>query len=211
MRFLCPAWQVAACRRLAILITPPSRFGRRRFPPRSSREQWSTSSGRPVPRALVRVIDAAGNETTRRSPTRRGRCGIVLPVAPVEEHVIVSATRTEAPTSQAGASATVFTAADLERRQTPQLAQLLESTPGAMIVRAGARRAVNVVVRTRRRERLRQDPARRHAAQRAATTAKPRMHATRKTASTNDEKQSQRDFVMWCFRGFVSTDNARSN
>jgi outer membrane cobalamin receptor len=62
---------------------------------------------------------------------------IVLEVAPVQETMIVTATRTEAPTSQVGASATVFTEADLERRQTPLVADLLLATPGAMLVRSG--------------------------------------------------------------------------
>ena len=62
---------------------------------------------------------------------------IELPVAPVRETVLVSATRTDAPTSQLAASATVFTAADLERLQEPLLADLLVSTPGAMIIRSG--------------------------------------------------------------------------
>ena len=62
---------------------------------------------------------------------------ITLPVAPVHENVIVSATRTDAPTSQVGASATVFTASDLERLQKPLLADLLASTPGAMLIRSG--------------------------------------------------------------------------
>ena len=62
---------------------------------------------------------------------------ITLPVAPVHESVIVSATRTDAPTSQAGASATVFTETDLARVQTPLLADLLASTPGAMMIRNG--------------------------------------------------------------------------
>jgi vitamin B12 transporter len=63
---------------------------------------------------------------------------VVLAVAPIQETMIVTATRTEAPTSQVGASATVFTAEDLERRQTPLIADLLMGTPGAMLVRSGA-------------------------------------------------------------------------
>jgi vitamin B12 transporter len=62
---------------------------------------------------------------------------LVLVVAPIEETILVTATRTEAPTSQAGVSATVFTADDLARRQTPFLADLLASTPGVMVVRNG--------------------------------------------------------------------------
>jgi vitamin B12 transporter len=172
MRVFCPARPAAACRLLAFLIPiviacQPSAA--------SAAELAGTvvdSSGRPVPRAFVRVVDPAGRETSQTFTDESGAftvqadgacrveatlagfrpaavpCDqarplrIVLPVAPIEEHVIVSATRTEAPTSQAGASATVFTAADLERRQMPLLAQLLESTPGAMIVRTGAPGAV---------------------------------------------------------------------
>jgi vitamin B12 transporter len=62
---------------------------------------------------------------------------IVLKVAPIRETTIVTATRTEVPTGQIGASATVFTAEDLERRQTPLVADLLMATPGSMVVRSG--------------------------------------------------------------------------
>jgi outer membrane cobalamin receptor len=173
MRFFCPAWQAAAACRLLALILPSAIV----FQPSAlaAAELAGTvvdSSGRPVPRAFVRVIDPGGGEASQTFTDESGaftvqgegacrveatltgfrpatvRCDearplrIVLPLAPIEEHVIVSATRTETPTSQAGASATVFTAADLERRQMPLLAQLLESTPGAMIVRTGAPGAV---------------------------------------------------------------------
>jgi outer membrane cobalamin receptor len=70
------------------------------------------------------------------APARTLRLRLAL--APVHEAVLVSATRTEAPTSQVGASATVFTAEDLQRRQQPLLADLLRRTPGAMVVRSGA-------------------------------------------------------------------------
>jgi outer membrane cobalamin receptor len=129
-------------------------------------------SGRVVPRAYVRVLDASGRadrgafadeagrfevaatdpadcrvEATlagfqpavvRCSPAGAGPLRVVLTVAPIQETTIVTATRTEAPTSQVGASATVFTAEDLERRQKPLLADLLTETPGAMLVRSGA-------------------------------------------------------------------------
>ena len=62
---------------------------------------------------------------------------LVLKVAPIRETTIATATRTEAPTSQVGASATVFTAEDLERRQTPFLADLLRATPGSIVVPSG--------------------------------------------------------------------------
>jgi outer membrane cobalamin receptor len=66
-----------------------------------------------------------------------GPARVVLEVAPVTETVVVTATRTEAPASQVGSSVTVFTADDLARRQTPLVADLLRSSPGAMIVQTG--------------------------------------------------------------------------
>jgi outer membrane cobalamin receptor len=80
-------------------------------------------------------VSLTGFETTTVPCGRETQ--ITLPVAPVHENVIVSATRTDVPTSQAGASATVFTASDLERLQKPLLADLLASTPGAMLIRNG--------------------------------------------------------------------------
>jgi len=63
---------------------------------------------------------------------------VALAVAPIQETVVVTATRTEAPAGQVGASVTVFTAEDLERRRVPLVADLLRGTPGAAVVRAGA-------------------------------------------------------------------------
>src|SRR5689334_3851930 len=110
------------------------------------------STGRPLPRALVRVLDDGGAELSARFADETGRftapaassCRVEasltgfrttqtacetaqpmrleLPLAPVEETVLVSATRTDAPQGQLAASADVFTAADLERRQVPLLA-----------------------------------------------------------------------------------------
>ncbi|HMF98130.1 MAG TPA: TonB-dependent receptor [Vicinamibacterales bacterium] len=63
---------------------------------------------------------------------------LTLGVAPVQETVIVTATRTEAPASQAGVSVTTFTTADLEERRVPLVADLLRTSPGAMVIRTGA-------------------------------------------------------------------------
>ena len=67
---------------------------------------------------------------------------ITLPLAPVSEAVVVSATRTDAPSSQVASAVTVFDAAEIERRQQPPLADLLRQAPGAHIVRSGAPGAV---------------------------------------------------------------------
>ncbi|HVZ21127.1 MAG TPA: TonB-dependent receptor [Vicinamibacterales bacterium] len=125
-------------------------------------------TGRPLPRAEVRALDAGG-ETSHTFADEAGRfeiaatpsspgcrvsasltgfepaavpCSdapltIVLEVAPIAETVVVTATRTEAPASQVGASVTTFTAEDLEERQQPLVADLLQTSPGVMVLRTG--------------------------------------------------------------------------
>lgn len=63
---------------------------------------------------------------------------LTLNIAPVAEHIVVSATRTEAPSGQVAAAVTVFDAATIDRRQQPPLADLLTQAPGVAIVRVGA-------------------------------------------------------------------------
>jgi outer membrane cobalamin receptor len=67
---------------------------------------------------------------------------LTLAVAPLAEHIVVSATRTEAPSGQVASAVTVFDAAQLERRQEPPLADLLRQAPGVTVVRVGAPGAV---------------------------------------------------------------------
>ncbi len=72
-------------------------------------------------------------------PTRTDCAGvaplrIVLAVAPVEELIVVSATRTDTPAGQLASSVTVFTEADLERRQRPMVSELLRGAAGATVV-----------------------------------------------------------------------------
>src|SRR5882672_3116287 len=57
-------------------------------------------------------------------------------VAPVQESVVVSATRNETPTSQVGAAVTVVTAEEIERRDQPLIGELLRATPGVTVVRS---------------------------------------------------------------------------
>jgi outer membrane cobalamin receptor len=172
MRFLRLRRPAAACRLIALVIPSVFLFHAPALLAAELTGVVVDSTGRAVPRAFVHAVDASGREESRAFTDEAGAfrlngsggcrveatlagfraasvpCSgaqplrIVLAVAPVEEHVIVSATRTEAPSSQAGASATVFTAADLERRQSPLVADLLEGTPGAMVVRNGAPGAV---------------------------------------------------------------------
>jgi vitamin B12 transporter len=62
---------------------------------------------------------------------------LTLNVAPVQETVVVSATRTEAPSGQLASGVTVFDAADIDRLQSPELADLLRDAPGTTVVRSG--------------------------------------------------------------------------
>jgi outer membrane cobalamin receptor len=62
---------------------------------------------------------------------------VTLNLAPLAESVVVSATRTEAPAGQVASSLTVFDSTQIEQRQSPPVADLLRSAPGAMVVRVG--------------------------------------------------------------------------
>ena len=125
-------------------------------------------SGRALPRAYVRALDASSKELAGTFADESGRfhftlnvddcrvdasligferadapCSaqplrIALGVAPIQETVVVTATRTEAPAGQVGASVTAFTAEDLERRRVPLVADLLRSSPGVTVIRTGA-------------------------------------------------------------------------
>jgi outer membrane cobalamin receptor len=125
-------------------------------------------SGRPVPRAIVQVIAADGTAgaptftdadgafhlanapdgcrvqasltgfSTATSACSESPVRLALSVAPVAEHVVVSATRTEAPAGQVGAAVTVFDSDDIDRRQQPLVADLLRDAPGATVVATGA-------------------------------------------------------------------------
>ena len=125
-------------------------------------------SGRPLPRARVRVIDRqpepgaadvftdeSGRFTldasgtceveaslagfrTARVPCSTAPLRMQLALAPVEETVVVTATRTDVPSSQVGAATTTFTADDIARRQSPLVVDLLRTSPGAAIVQTSA-------------------------------------------------------------------------
>lgn len=125
------------------------------------------ADGRPLPRAHVRVVEAtepnphdtftdeaghfrlsasgsclveaalAGFRTTR-VPCAETELTIELPLAPIEETVVVTATRTEVPVSQTGLSVTTFSAEEMARRQQPLVSELLRTSPGAMVLQTGA-------------------------------------------------------------------------
>ena len=79
----------------------------------------------------------AGFRSTTVPCQASGTMRIQLQVAPVEETVVVTATRTGVPSSQLGTSSTTFTADDIRRRQATRVSDLLRSTPGAMVLQTG--------------------------------------------------------------------------
>jgi len=62
---------------------------------------------------------------------------LTLTVAPVHEAVVVTATRGEAPAGQLAASVTVFDRDQIERRQTPLVADLLRQSAGVTVLHTG--------------------------------------------------------------------------
>jgi len=75
------------------------------------------------------------------SLTRRARPGeevrLQLALAPVREQVVVSATRTEAPSGQLGASTSVVFEGELEQRRVLPVSEALRALPGAAVARTG--------------------------------------------------------------------------
>jgi vitamin B12 transporter len=83
------------------------------------------------------IVSIPGFNPARSAVSTDSAATITVTVAPVRESVVVSATRTETPTSQVGAAVTVFTAEEMQRRDVPVVAELLRGTPGVTVVRAG--------------------------------------------------------------------------
>ncbi|HEX5412038.1 MAG TPA: TonB-dependent receptor plug domain-containing protein [Terriglobia bacterium] len=75
----------------------------------------------------------ATTATARAGETLR----LVLPLAPVHERVVVTATRTAAATSQLGASTSVITRSQIVGEGTPLVSDLLQSLPGITVARNG--------------------------------------------------------------------------
>src|SRR5213082_3723369 len=66
---------------------------------------------------------------------------IVLGLAPVQEKVVVTATRTETPTEQVGASVTVISGEQIEQQQQLLAGDVLRQVPGLTVIRSGGLRS----------------------------------------------------------------------
>lgn len=83
-------------------------------------------------------VALAGFRTTSAPCTTATTMTITLLLAPIQETVVVTATRTETLSSQVGVSTTTFTADDIRRRQAPRVSDLLRTAPGVMVLQTGA-------------------------------------------------------------------------
>lgn len=82
-------------------------------------------------------VELTGFARTSRSVQPAEEVEIKLAVAPVRERIVVTATRTEAPTSQVGSSVTVIPSDLLENRHSVTLTELLRTVPGLAPVQSG--------------------------------------------------------------------------
>jgi outer membrane cobalamin receptor len=93
--------------------------------------------------AGCQVVASLDGFKTKSEPCGNGTgLQLTLALAPLQESVVVSATRTETPAGQLASSVTVFDEDEIARRQHPAVADLLRSAPGAMVVANGSRGAV---------------------------------------------------------------------
>lgn len=122
------------------------------------------STGGALPRARIRVFDASSKEISSTLTSADGRfvvdcdsCTIeaslagfktasakgtdalrvVLEPAPVTDSIVVTPTREAAPAGQIGASVTVFTREDIERRGSILISDLVRETPGVAVIQTG--------------------------------------------------------------------------
>lgn len=87
-------------------------------------------------------IQLAGFEVWTRAVRASEVVDVKLAVAPVRERIVVTATRTEAPTSQVGATVTVIPGEDIENRRALRTMDLLRTVPGIAAVQTGMPGAV---------------------------------------------------------------------
>ena len=81
-------------------------------------------------------IELAGFETAK-IPIPLDKQEILLALAPVRENIVVTATRTETPTSQVGTTTTTIEGDEITSRQQLMISDLLQSIPGATVIRSG--------------------------------------------------------------------------
>ncbi len=82
-------------------------------------------------------VEMVGFQPSSRSASPPSHLEIILEVAPVREEVVVTPTRTEAPSAQLAASTSVISGEELENRLLLPVADALRSAVGTAVVRSG--------------------------------------------------------------------------
>ncbi len=82
-------------------------------------------------------VSLIGFEKWGRSVRPGKLANLILLLAPVRERIVVTATRTEAPTSQIASSITVLEGEEIAARQEISASEILQLIPGAIVVRTG--------------------------------------------------------------------------
>ncbi len=91
----------------------------------------------PADQSFTLRVELVGFRNVARQVEPGAEVEVQLPLAPVREEIVVTATRTEVPTSQLGANTSVLEAAEIEDRQAPSVADLLRALPAANVTRLG--------------------------------------------------------------------------
>lgn len=92
--------------------------------------------------AYTLAAELVGFEPATRNVTPGSEVEVTLELAPVREQVVVTATRTQAPSAQVGASTSVITRQEMENRLALPVSELLRSLPGVAVVRSGGLGAI---------------------------------------------------------------------
>lgn len=96
-----------------------------------------------APDRHVLFVELAGFRPARVNDIRPGQgVDVVLELEPVRERIVVTPTRTEAPTSQIANAVTVFTAEEMRARGAWNVAAVLRAAPGVAVAESGARGAI---------------------------------------------------------------------
>ncbi len=89
------------------------------------------------PQAATLVVELTGFAAWSRAAKAGENVEVKLALAPVRERIVVSATRTETPTAQLGASVTVIPGEEIENRRMLRVADVFGTVPGAALAQNG--------------------------------------------------------------------------
>lgn len=98
-----------------------------------------------APESCEASVDATGFESARITLEPGKEARVLLAISPLNERVVVSATRTPINVEESGVAATVFTSRVLEDRQFAPVLDVLRDVPGLSIAASGRRGAITSI------------------------------------------------------------------